>query len=169
MKIPSIKKQLLTTATLLLGAWATQASAHSGTGILDPGGNNAGDTIVVQVACFSDTDLPPHHLYVDIQDTTRSVPGLLLSTQVYDGYGASKMTVTTDTTSGDGAPSLPVAANAIVSGGAQVFYLSISHTKAGKRNFSINYHCQTADNQHILTYVNILQAKPANNLNFSGD
>jgi len=77
--------------------------AHSAGATIDPAGNNASATDLAQVICYDDGDGPTDHLYIQIQDNSPPVPGLLVSAQVYKD---SHMTNVTDTVSGDANPSL---------------------------------------------------------------
>ncbi len=131
---------------------AGQALAHSAGAVLDPAGNNASATDLAEVTCYDDGNGPPHHLYTQIQDLSPPVPGLLLSTQIFKG---NQMTNATDTVSGDPNPSSP----ATINGGAGTYYISVSKTNVGARSFNITYHCQTVNDVHTGTDIQVDQAQ----------
>lgn len=130
------------------------ALAHSAGAVLDPGGNNASATDLAEVICYDDTngEAPPDRLYVQIQDTSPPVSGLLLSAQIFkDG----QMTNTTDTVSGDANYSAP----ASLKGGEGAYIISVSKTSAGARGFNITYHCLTAKDVHTGTDISVFQVQ----------
>jgi len=65
------------------------------------------------------------------------------------------MTNVTDTVSGD-ANSSPAA---MIGGGDGVYYLSVSKTASGARNFTVTYHCQTAADVHTGTDITVFQVQ----------
>jgi hypothetical protein len=144
-------------ASLLIAGYAGQSLAHSTDGVLDPNGNNASATNFWQLICYDDGNGAPHHLYTQIQDNSPPVPGLLLSTQIFT---ANAMANTTDTVSADGQGSNPASLyGGAPTGGAQIYYISVSKTKAGSRSFSLIYHCQTANDTHTGTDITAYQAQ----------
>ena len=152
MRSKLLKKTLVTSLILAAIAYANYAAAHSAGATIDAAGNNASATDLAQVICYDDGDGPTDHLYVTIQDNSPPVSGLLLSAQVYkDGH----MTNVTDTVSGD-ANSSPLAR---IGGGDGVYYLSVSKTASGARNFTVTYHCQTAADVHTGTDITVLQVQ----------
>ena len=152
MRSKLLKKTLVTSLILAAIAYANYAAAHSAGATIDAAGNNASATDLAQVICYDDGDGPTDHLYVTIQDNSPPVSGLLLSAQVYkDGH----MTNVTDTVSGD-ANSSP---SAKISGGDGVYYLSVSKTATGARDFTVTYHCQTAADVHTGTDITVLQVQ----------
>ena len=54
MKIASLKKAFITASILVAAGHAGIALAHSGGGVLDPGGNNASATDLAAVTCSDD-------------------------------------------------------------------------------------------------------------------
>jgi len=140
-------------ASIMVAAgYAGGALAHSAGATIDSDGNNASATDLAQVICYDDGDGPADHLYVTIQDNSPPVSGLLLSAQIFkDG----QMTNVTDTVSGDANSSPP----ARISGGDGVYYLSVSKTATGARNFTVTYHCQTAADVHTGTDITVLQGQ----------
>ena len=152
MKSASLKKIIMAALIMVAAGYAGGASAHSAGATIDSAGNNASATDLAQVICYNDGDGPTDHLYVTIQDNSTPVSGLLLSAQVYkDGH----MTNVTDTVSGDANPS-PAA---MISGGDGVYYLSVSKTAIGARNFTVTYHCQTAAEVHTGTDITVFQVQ----------
>ena len=155
-----LKKNLIVSVVLATVGYAGFALAHDAGATLDPAGNNASATDLAQVFCYDDTpdsSQPPDHLYIQIEDLSPPVPGLLLSAQIYkDG----NMTNITDTVSGDGLASAPLVLNGgSALGGFKIYYISVSKTKAGARAFNITYHCQSANNTHIGTDISVYQVQ----------
>jgi hypothetical protein len=74
------------------------------------------------------------------------VEGLYLTLQMLKGTQAIS---TTDNGSGDAAYSDFIA----IDGGAGVYTLLLTHTRAGAREFDIEYHCMTADDIHTGTDI----------------
>lgn len=144
-------QQLLTlTGILLLTPYSLDALAHSAGGPIDAAGNNASATDLAFVTCYDDGNGAPDHLVISINDSSPAVPGLLVSVQIMkDG----KMINTTDTISGDGKPSNAVA----LQGGKGEYYVSVNKTNAGVRNFTIDWHCETANKIHTGTDIGVLQ------------
>ncbi len=147
MKNNNLKRIGLAMAILLGAGYAEFALAHTAGGPIDGAGNNASATDYAIVSCYDDGDGPTDHLYMQIEDTSPPVPGMIMSFQASkDG----KMTNTSDVTSGDGQPG-PVA---LLFAGDGSYYVSVNKTLAGLRNFVITYHCQTAGNVHTGTDIN---------------
>ena len=152
MKNTYLKNGFITALILAVIGYSGHTLAHSAGATIDSAGNNASATDLAQVICYYDGDGPTDHLYVTIQDNSPPVSGLLLSAQVYkDGH----MTNVTDTVSGD-ANSSP---SAKISGGDGVYYLSVSKTATGARDFTVTYHCQTAADVHTGTDITVLQVQ----------
>jgi len=152
MKSASLKKIIMAASIMVAAGYAGGALAHSAGATIDSDGNNASATDLAQVICYDDGDGPADHLYVTIQDNSPPVSGLLLSAQIFkDG----QMTNVTDTVSGDANSSPP----ARISGGDGVYYLSVSKTATGARNFTVTYHCQTAADVHTGTDITVLQGQ----------
>jgi len=152
MKKTSTKKGFITALLLAVIGYTGDTLAHSAGGTIDSAGNNASATDLAQVICYDDGDGPTDHLYVTIQDNSPPVSGLLISAQIFkDG----QMTNVTDTVSGDANSSPP----ARISGGDGVYYLSVSKTATGARNFTVTYHCQTAADVHTGTDITVFQVQ----------
>ena len=150
MKGTSLKKGFITALILAVIGYASHALAHTAAATLDPGGNNPNATDVTQVTCFDDGDGPTDHLYVQIQDNSPPVPGLFISAQAFkdNGQGSAQMSNTTDTSPGDATASNPI----MVGNGNGLYWLTVTKTNvAGPRNFTVTYHCQTADDVHTGT------------------
>ncbi len=152
MKSDFLRKSIITVSILAAAGYASHALAHTAGAVLDPAGTNASATDLAQVICFDDGNGPPHHLMTQIQDLSPPVPGLLLSTQIFKD---TQMTNVTDTVSGDANASTP----AILNGGQGAYIISVSKTNSGPRNFSITYHCQTANEVHTGTDITVLQVQ----------
>jgi len=157
MKTAFLQKTLITAALLAAAGHAGHAFAHSAEAVLDPAGSNASATDLAQVVCYDDGNGPPHHLYTQIQDLSAPVPGLRISTQIFTD---KSMTNTTDTVSADALPSYPATlVGSDIGGGVQLYYISVSKTAPGARNFSITYHCQTANDTHTGTDISVYQVQ----------
>ena len=153
MNKSTLKKTFIAAFIFAIFGYSAHALAHTAIGTLDPNGNNPNDTALAQVTCYNDDDGDADHLYIQIQDNSSPIPGLYVSAQILkdnsaNGISTSSMSNTTDTTSGDAAPSNPTA----VGSGNGLYWLSVSKTNvAGPRNFTITYHCQTANDVHTGT------------------
>jgi hypothetical protein len=149
MKIASLKKAFMTASILVAAGHAGLSLAHSGGGVLDPGGNNASATDLAAVTCYDDGNGAPHHLFGQIKDM--SAPGgPLLSFHIYKGL---QMTTSTDTVPGDAFYSPAVQLN----GGPGVYYISATKTGPGARLFDVIWHCVTSGDVHTGTDIAIYQ------------
>ncbi|MGX2039218.1 hypothetical protein ACWJKU_03670 [Methylocaldum sp. MU1018] len=145
-------KAFISASILAALAQPGSVSAHSGGGLIDGGGTNASATDLAAVTCFDDGNGTPHHLFGGIKDFSPPVSGLFLSLHIQKG---NQMTTTTDTVSGDPGYSTGVELN----GGAGVYYISVTKTKAGARTFDVVWHCMTQDNRHTGTEIQLLQVQ----------
>lgn len=150
MKSTAFKKVLASAAMLCATSYANIAWSHSGGATTDAAGTNPSATVLTVVTCSDDGNGTPHHLTAQIKDQSGPVAGLLLSLHLQKG---NQMTSTTDSVSGDANYSPEVSLNA----GAGVYYLSITKTAAGARQFDAVWHCMTFDNQHTGTDIAVLQ------------
>lgn len=123
------------------------AAAHTAGG---PIGFDASATDLAAVHCFNDGNGEPDNLTINIEDLSPPQPGLLMSMQVFKG---DKMTNITDTISGDGKPSASVSLKA----GKGTYFISVNKTGAGVRTFSATWHCNTSNNLHTGSEVDVLQ------------
>lgn len=152
MKSAFLKETLIAASLLAALGQAGQALAHSAGAVIDAGGTNASATDLAEVICYDDGNGTPDRLYVQVQDTSAPVSGLLLSAQIFkDG----QMTNTTDTVSGDANYSAP----ASLKGGEGAYEISVSKTAVGARSFNITYHCLTAKDVHTGTDITLFQAQ----------
>ncbi len=152
MNLKDCKKAGLASLLLLTVGYAQGLLAHSAGGAIDATGSNASSTDLATVTCYDDGDGPTAYLFIQIQDFSAPVPGLLLSMQAYKG---SQMINDTDSVSGDANAS----PGAKLYAGDGTYYISVSKTAAGVRTFSVNYHCMTAQGTHTGTDINLLQAQ----------
>jgi hypothetical protein len=143
-------KVLGVVAASLLLAQSPFASAHTKRAVFDPAGDRAAFTALARATCFDDGAGAPASLVVRIRDNSAPVEGLYLSLQIIKGTQAIS---TTDTTSGDAAYSDLVA----IYGGAGVYTLVLTHTRAGTRDFDIEWHCLTASGAHTGTDIMVDQ------------
>ncbi|MDO9424641.1 MAG: hypothetical protein Q7T40_10705 [Methylobacter sp.] len=147
MKIASLKKAFITALISISAGHAGIALAHSGGGIIDPGSNNASATDLAAVTCGPGT----HHLSAQVKDISGPVPGLLLSLHLYKG---NQMTTSTDAISGDANYSPPISLNA----GQGVYYMSLTKTNIGGRQFDVIWHCMAGDDAtHTETDISVVQ------------
>lgn len=138
-------------AALAFAAHSGSASAYySASATLDAAGNRAGAADLAVVRCFDNGNGAPHHLAAAVQDLSPPASGLLLSLQILK---APSIATVTDRASADGNFS-PIA---ILAGGAGTYYLSLSKTAAGARNFLVGWECQTASNTGTGTDISVLQ------------
>lgn len=152
MKNASVKQALTVAAFCLSVANAGIALAHSGGGVIDAAGTNASATDLAAVTCYDDGNGAPHHLFGQVLDASKPVPGLLVSFQIYKGL---QMITSTDAVSGDAFYSPGVSLN----GGAGQYMISVSKTAAGARTFDVIWHCMTKDDIHTGTDINVYQAQ----------
>jgi hypothetical protein len=133
-------------ALALLACGSQFAQAHSKRAVFDPESNRAVFTALARATCFDDGTGAPAALVARIRDNSPVVTGLYLSLQMLKGVQAIS---TTDTTSGDAAYSDYVS----LVGGPGVYTLMLTHTRAGARDFDIEWHCLTADGAHTGTDI----------------
>lgn len=146
MKNTAFKKVLATAAMLCVTGYADIAWSHSGGATTDGAGTNPSAAVLVAVTCGIGTD----YLTAQIKDQSGPVAGLLLSLHLQKG---SKMTSTTDSVSGDANYSPEVA----LSAGPGVYYMSITKTAAGARQFDASWHCMANSGEHTDTDLGVLQ------------
>mgnify|MGYP006048527895 FL=1 len=137
----------LITAIALFGL-VQSSHAHDAAATMDPVGNSATFTGYGFVTCFDDGNGPADKLLASVNDLSPPVPGLLVNLQILKGNRAASVT---DPVSGDGNGS-PVIA---VRGGNGVYQIMINKTAVGARNFSIQYHCMTANDVHTGTDIGV--------------
>jgi hypothetical protein len=143
---------LRATTLLVIGGFTNQVLAHSAGATIDPTATNASATDLAQVICYDDGNGAPHHLLTEIQDLSPPVPGLFVSVQIMKD---DKMTNGTDSVSGDASTSPAT----ILVGGAGGYFISVSKTGAGAREFNITYHCQTEQDVHTGTDISVFQVQ----------
>ncbi len=147
MKTSSIKSGFIAASLLAAMGYAGHAMAYGvGSAVLDAAGNNASATDLASVNCPAGT----HHLSAAVQDTSPAAPGLWVSLRLFKD---TQMTTVTDTVSADGNWS-PIAT---LNGGPGTYYLSVSKTNVGARNFTVGWECQSADNVGTGTDIQVLQ------------
>ncbi len=152
MKILALKKAIVTASVLFAIGYAAITSAHTAGGAIDAAGTNASATDLATVSCYDDGDGATAYLFVQIEDQSAQVPGLLVSIQAYKG---TQMTNSSDPVSGDGL----AGPGAQLWAGDGTYYISVSKTAAGARLFTITYHCMTSNNIHTGTDIGVLQAQ----------
>lgn len=125
---------------------AAQVQAHSGGATMDEAGNKASFTALARVTCFDDGAGPAQFLVARVRDKSPAVTGLYVSLQLLKGTRATSVT---DLTPGDAEYS----EFATLAGGNGTYQLIINKTKAGAREFDLEWHCLTASNDHTGTEV----------------
>lgn len=150
MKTISIKKSLLTASVLALAGYAVTASAHEAGGVIDAAGTNASASDFASVSCYDDGDGAPAYLFIQIEDQSAPVPGLLMTMLAAKG---NQMVSTSDPVSGDrkASPSVKLV------GGEGTYYIAALKTAAGARTFTVYYHCMTSKDTHTGTDITALQ------------
>ncbi len=152
MKDSFLRKLLATSLLITSLTYGNSAVAHSVGNLIDATGINASATDVYQISCFDDGGGPTAYLFIQIQDGSIPVPGLLVSAQAY--FDQTKiMTNTSDPISGDANASPGVQ----LSGGNGNYILSVSKTAVGARQYNITVHCWSVNGGHTGTDVNTLQ------------
>lgn len=139
----------LITAIALFGL-VQSSHAHDAAATMDPVGNSATFTGYGFVTCFDDGNGSADKLVASVNDLSPPVPGLLVNLQILKGNRAASVT---DPVSGDGNGS-PVIT---VRGGNGVYLIMVNKTGVGARNFSIQYHCMTANDVHTGTDIGVYQ------------
>jgi hypothetical protein len=150
MKTVSLKKAFIAASILVVGGHAGIASAHTAGGVIDAAGTNASATDYATVSCYDDGDGPASFLFIQIQDQSAPVPGLLMSMQAAKG---NQIITTSDPVSGDASASPGVQ----LWGGNGTYYINASKTAAGARLFTVTYHCMTSNGIHTGTDIGVLQ------------
>ena len=152
MKIKALTKTLAMALALLSAAYVEGVFAHTAGGTIDAAGNNASATDLAQVSCYDDGDGPTGYLFIQIQDLSSPLSGMLMSIQAAKD---AQMTNDSDPVSGDATASPGTELWA----GDGIYYMSVSKTAAGSRLFSVTYHCMTSQGVHTGTDITLLQAQ----------
>lgn len=120
--------------------------AHDVAGPIDPTGDVPSFTAVALVTCFDDGNGPADYLMANIKDHPANPPveGMFVNLILFK---AGQAVSTTDIVPGDNNPSPLVS----LRGGANVYYMIASKTRAGVRDIAVEYHCMTADHMHTGT------------------
>jgi len=139
-------RNLLGLMLVLMLGMCSQANAHSARAILDKKGTSPSFTALARVTCYDDGVGPAASLLVRIRDNSAPVAGLYLNLQLLKGTRAISIT---DTESGDADYSDYISLPA----GNGVYSVILNHTRAGARDFDIEYHCITADDEHTGTDI----------------
>lgn len=145
----------LITAIALFGL-VQSSHAHDAGATMDPTGNSATFTGYALVTCADDDNGPPEKLVASIRDHSPPVPGLLVNLQIITvpGGGLSPRAVSvTDPISGDEKSSPVVSIN----GKDKPYYILVNKTAPGARDFSVQYHCMTANDVHTGTGIVVYQ------------
>ena len=152
MELFFFKRVIVALSILLAVGHANVTLAHSAGGAIDAAGTNANATDLAAVTCYDDGDGPAAYLFVQIQDQSAPLQGLLMSIHIQKGL---QMTTSTDAVSGDATAS----PGATLNGGNGIYYISATKTAAGTRIFTVTYHCMTSGNAHTGTDITLYQAQ----------
>jgi len=133
-------------ALMSLGLQSPLVLAHGGNALFDPAGDTPSFTALARITCSDDGNGPANQLIARIRDNSAPVEGLYFSLQLLKG---SKATSVTDTTPGDANYS----DYAVLAGGNGTYYMLLNHTKAGAKDFDLEWHCLTATNAHTGTDI----------------
>lgn len=128
-------------AAVALFGLVQSTHAHDAAATMDPASNSATFTGYGFVTCFDDGNGVADKLVASVRDHSPPVAGLLVNLQILKGNRAASVT---DPVSGDGNSSPAIS----VKGGNGVYLILVNKTAPGARDFSIEYHCMTANNVH---------------------
>ncbi len=137
-------------AAVALFGLVQSSHAHDAAATMDPASNSATFTGYGFVTCFDDGNGPADKLVASVRDHSPPVPGLLVNLQILKGNRAASVT---DPVSGDGNGSPAIS----VKGGNGVYLIMVNKTAPGARDFSIEYHCMTANDVHTGTDIGVYQ------------
>lgn len=137
-------------ATVALFGLIQSSHAHDAAATMDPASNSATFTGYGFVTCFDDGNGVADKLVASVRDHSPPVAGLLVNLQILKGNRAASVT---DPVSGDGNGSPAIS----VKGGNGVYLILVNKTAPGARDFSIEYHCMTANNVHTGTDIGVYQ------------
>ncbi len=137
-------------ATVALFGLIQSSHAHDAAATMDPASNSATFTGYGFVTCFDDGNGPADKLVASVRDHSPPVAGLLVNLQILKGNRAASVT---DPVSGDGNGSPAIS----VKGGNGVYLILVNKTAPGARDFSIEYHCMTANDVHTGTDIGVYQ------------
>ncbi len=137
-------------AAVALFGLVQSTHAHDAAATMDPASNSATFTGYGFVTCFDDGNGVADKLVASVRDHSPPVAGLLVNLQILKGNRAASVT---DPVSGDGNSSPAIS----VKGGNGVYLILVNKTAPGARDFSIEYHCMTANNVHTGTDIGVYQ------------
>lgn len=135
---------------ICLLAYAAVSHAHTAGATLDSGNNTRSFTGVAFVTCIDDGNGPADNLIARIRDNSAPVPGLMVNLQIFKG---NKSNTITDTVSGDAAFSPFIT----LQGGPGAYWIMVSKTDVGARQFDVEYHCNTSTGIHTGTDIGVTQ------------
>lgn len=137
-------------AAVALFGLVQSTHAHDAAATMDPASNSATFTGYGFVTCFDDGNGVADKLVASVRDHSPPVAGLLVNLQILKGNRAASVS---DPVSGDGNGSPSIS----VKGGNGVYLILVNKTAPGARDFSIEYHCMTANNVHTGTDIGVYQ------------
>ncbi len=147
MQTKFLNKALITAFTIFTVGYAGISSAHTAGAMLGP---ERSFTAVAYVNCFDDAGQIADSLKARIRDDSPPVPGLIVNLQIFKN---GKSIVISDTVSGDADYSPFVK---LENGGGE-YAISVNKTDVGARTFVIEYHCNSADDSHVGTDIDVTQ------------
>jgi hypothetical protein len=150
----NIKINLLSIAILIACSYTSTVLAHDYADSLKSA-NGASATDLYRIDCSQDvaaaSQSPTHQLFIQILDQS-AAGGKLSATASVFTPGAGKAITVTDPTGGDGAAS-PLKTLTVIGADQQdvQFFIAVSHSATGTKNYVLSYHCQDASGQHTGT------------------
>lgn len=147
MQTKFLNKALITAFIIFTVGYAGISSAHTAGATL---GAERSFTGVAFVNCFDDAGEVADSLIARIRDDSPPVSGLLVNLQIFKN---ERSIVISDTVSGDADYSPFVK----LQGGGGLYAISVSKTDEGARTFVLDYHCNSADDSHVGTDIDVTQ------------
>jgi hypothetical protein len=149
-----IKTTLLSSTILIVSSYTSTVLAHDYQESLKAA-FGASATDLYRIDCSQDSQAasqsPTHQLFVQIRDDSAAGGKLSATASVFTpGFG--KATTVTDPAGGDVTLS-PSKALTVIGADAQdvQFFIAVSHSATGLKNYVLSYHCQDASGQHTGT------------------
>jgi len=151
MKSQSLKTVLSSIFIVIcLLTYTAVSHAHTAGATLDAGNNTRSFTGVAFVTCINDGNGEADNMIARIRDNSAPVPGLMVNLQIFKG---NKSNTITDTVSGDAEFSPFIT----LQGGPGTYWIMVSKTDVGARQFDLEYHCNTRTGVHTGTEIGVSQ------------
>ncbi len=150
----NIKTTLLSSIIIIATSYTSTVLAHDYTDSLKAA-FGASATDLYRIDCSQDagaaSQSPTHQLFIQINDGSAAGGKLSATASVFTpGFG--KALTVTDPTGGDGVAS-PSKLLTVIGADQQdnQFFIAVSHSATGLKNYELSYHCQDASGQHTGT------------------